>query len=265
MRVEVRLNILNILSATSGSLALLVFLGSVWLVIRLQHQLKQLGRRLAVLREIQEAERTEAAQQATELLKTQERLTHAEAFNKSQEEQLEGHRRQQLESYRHLLGVYGELQAIKGREQQQVLWLDEAKAKLLELNRQHQELQDRYSRLLQDHAGLTSTFMQRQRSFEEQQGLLEANRRQLKAEFEDLAGRIFESRSRTFSLQNQQALDVLLRPFREQMDGFRKKLEDIHHKDVEQQESLAQQLVQLNLMTRKFSQEAQASAAEARS
>ncbi len=37
----------------------------------------------------------------------------------------------------------------------------------------------------------------------------------------------------------------MLKPFREQIEGFRQKVEDIHHKDVQQQASLQQQLLQL--------------------
>ena len=48
----------------------------------------------------------------------------------------------------------------------------------------------------------------------------------------------------------------MLKPFREQIDGFRQKVEDIHHKDVQQQASLQQQLLQLKELNQQITQEA---------
>ena len=98
---------------------------------------------------------------------------------------------------------------------------------------------------------------QKELHFLEQQQLLKDSREQLKMEFEQLAGRIFEARGQAFTLSSQQSLDGLLKPFREQIEGFRARVEDIHHKDAQQQASLAQELRQLQELNRQITHEAQ--------
>src|SRR5699024_1123945 len=79
----------------------------------------------------------------------------------------------------------------------------------------------------------------------EQQQLLQDSRAQLKLEFEQLAAQIFEARGQALTHSSQQSLQALLKPFREQIEGFQRKVEDIHHKDAQQQAALRQQLLHL--------------------
>src|SRR5690606_24999224 len=92
----------------------------------------------------------------------------------------------------------------------------------------------------------------------EQQQLLRDSREQLKLEFEQLAGRIFEARGQALAQNSRQSLDETLKPLREQIEQFRARIEDIHHKDVQQQASLGEQLRQLAELNRAMSEEAQA-------
>ena len=120
------------------------------------------------------------------------------------------------------------------------------------------ELQQGNAALALEHAALQSGLAQRERHFAEQRQLLLESREQLKAEFEQLSARIFEARAQSFVQSSQQSLDVLLKPLREQLDGFRLRIEDIHHKDVQQQASLTQELRQLQELNRQITQEAHA-------
>lgn len=117
-------------------------------------------------------------------------------------------------------------------------------------------LQTEHERLSVEHATLQNSLEQRQQHFSEQQQLLKESREQLKLEFEQLAGRIFEAKGQAFSQHSQQSLDALLKPFREQIDQFRSKVEDIHHKDTQQQAALAQELLHLKELNRQITQEA---------
>lgn len=60
----------------------------------------------------------------------------------------------------------------------------------------------------------------------------EANRRQLKLEFENLANRILEDKTRSFDKTNKTALESLLKPFREQVEGFQKRINDVHSESL---------------------------------
>ncbi|WP_280368676.1 DNA recombination protein RmuC [Pseudomonas sp. BN411] len=121
----------------------------------------------------------------------------------------------------------------------------------------HEVLQEKFANLSREHATLSSTLEQKQQHFAEQQQLLKDSRDQLKLEFEQLAGQIFEAKGQAFSQHSQQSLDALLKPFREQIEGFRTKVEDIHHKDVQQQAALTQELLHLKELNRQITQEAQ--------
>lgn len=125
-----------------------------------------------------------------------------------------------------------------------------------QLQQHHQTLQERFADLSREHATLTSSLEHKQQHFAEQHQLLKESRDQLKLEFEQLAGQIFEAKGQAFSQHSQQSLDALLKPFREQIEGFRAKVEDIHHKDVQQQAALAQELLHLKALNQQITQEA---------
>ncbi|GLO43965.1 hypothetical protein [Pseudomonas putida] len=57
----------------------------------------------------------------------------------------------------------------------------------------HDVLQEKFANLSREHATLSSTLEQKQQHFAEQQQLLKDSRDQLKLEFEQLAGKIFEA------------------------------------------------------------------------
>lgn len=124
------------------------------------------------------------------------------------------------------------------------------------LQNSHEVMQDKFANLSKEHATLSSSLEQKQQHFAEQQQLLKESRDQLKLEFEQLAGQIFEAKGQAFSQHSQQSLDALLKPFREQIDGFRAKVEDIHHKDVQQQAALTQELLHLKALNQQITQEA---------
>lgn len=119
-----------------------------------------------------------------------------------------------------------------------------------------QEMQQRHEDLRIEYSTLQATLTHRQQHFDEQQQLLRESREQLKMEFEQVAGRIFEAKGQTFTQTSQQSLDALLKPFRDQIDQFRSKVEDIHHKDTQQQAALAQELLQLKQLNQQITQEA---------
>ena len=51
-------------------------------------------------------------------------------------------------------------------------------------------------------------------------------------EFQNLANRILEEKSQSFNQTNQTALETLLKPFREQIEGFQKRVNEIHSESV---------------------------------
>ena len=66
----------------------------------------------------------------------------------------------------------------------------------------------------------------------------EDSRKQLKLEFENLANRILEDKSRAFDKTNRDSLEALLKPFREQVEGFQKRVNDVHSESLRGNEHL---------------------------
>lgn len=156
-----------------------------------------------------------------------------------------------------LADARSQAEAAKAQRAQLSQQHDELKQAHARAQQSHEVLQERFATLAQEHATLSSTLEQKQLHFTEQQQLLKDSRDQLKLEFEQLAGQIFEAKGQAFSQHSQQSLDALLKPFREQIEGFRTKVEDIHHKDVQQQAALTQELLHLKELNRQITQEAQ--------
>ncbi|KGQ37128.1 DNA recombination protein RmuC [Gallibacterium genomosp. 1] len=120
---------------------------------------------------------------------------------------------------------------------------------LQEKNRQHQELeqlnvsaQQQITQLSQQLAALRTSLAEKEMHFAEQQQLLENNKKQLTLEFQQLANQILEEKSRSFSQSNQVALDSLLKPFKEQIEGFQKRVNEVHSETVKGNASLEAEL-----------------------
>ncbi len=78
----------------------------------------------------------------------------------------------------------------------------------------------------------------------------------LQAAFENLANRIVEERGTALSEQHRQRLDGLLEPFRQQLDAFRKRVDDVHRSDTELSARLLEQVRQLQELNSRVSDEA---------
>jgi DNA recombination protein RmuC len=70
----------------------------------------------------------------------------------------------------------------------------------------------------------------------------EENRRQLKIEFENLANKILEDKARAFDKTNKNSLEALLKPFREQVEAFQKRVNDVHGESLKGNASLESEI-----------------------
>ncbi|WP_287028813.1 DNA recombination protein RmuC [Pseudomonas sp. UBA6310] len=253
----------NLIWAFAGAAVLLIAALAVALAI-VGGRLRGLTAQLAEGRRQLDAQQSMDTQRMLESMELQsavraekahvEQLQRQLAFSR---EETEGLRSRQLLEQRRQEELGGQAEAAKAQSQQLGLQLDELRQTHARLELANQNLQERFATLSREHATLASTLEQKQQHFSEQQQLLKDSREQLKLEFEQLAGQIFEAKGQAFAQTSQQSLDALLKPFREQIEGFRAKVEDIHHKDTQQQATLAQQIVQLNELNRQITQEAQ--------
>ncbi|WP_394132072.1 DNA recombination protein RmuC [Marinobacter nauticus] len=100
------------------------------------------------------------------------------------------------------------------------------------------------------------TLDKERRSASEKLELLEKNRDALKQEFENLANRIFDQKSERFSQQSKTSLDSLLNPFRDQLQDFRKRVEDVYTTETRDRQALRSEIKSLQELNRQITEEA---------
>jgi len=121
---------------------------------------------------------------------------------------------------------------------------------------QIETLTERLADIREQYGRLETRFEQQQNQHAEQLQLLEQAKARLGHEFESLAGRIFDERSRAYSAQSRDSLEALLKPFREQVAGFRQRLEEIHGQELRERTTLKVQIDQLATLNRQITEEA---------
>ena len=92
--------------------------------------------------------------------------------------------------------------------------------------------------------------------WQEKLTLLEDNKSQLKQEFENLANQIFQEKQKHFTAQSKQGLDALLNPFKEQLAGFRQKIDDVYVNEAKERASLKTQIESLHKLNQRITDEA---------
>lgn len=103
-------------------------------------------------------------------------------------------------------------------------------------------LQFKYEQLLASQQQLETSLLERDKSHQEQLAQFEQQKQQLSQEFENLANKVFDKKQEQFTQTTQTSLDTLLMPFREQIEGFQKRVNDVHSDTVKGQATLASEI-----------------------
>lgn len=117
-------------------------------------------------------------------------------------------------------------------------------------------LDNRRTELAEELAAVRASEKEKEQHYAQQLQQLEANKVALKQEFENLANQIFEAKNKAFSEHSRQSLDALLNPFRQQINDFKAKVENVHLEGAKQQAEMRVELKQLQSMHQRMSQEA---------
>ncbi|MCF6218005.1 MAG: DNA recombination protein RmuC [Gammaproteobacteria bacterium] len=118
------------------------------------------------------------------------------------------------------------------------------------------EVQQRNGTLQAENTELHTRQQEKELHYASQVAQFEQQKLELSREFENLANRIFEAKGKSFSESSRQSLDDMLKPFRQQIVDFRQKVEEIHHKDTEQQAQLRSELGHLKELNKQITEEA---------
>ncbi len=126
------------------------------------------------------------------------------------------------------------------------------------LQQQIGQLQQQLAQAQQQLATEQEARQQEQRSSEEKLALLAESKEQMLKEFENLSNRIYEQKQKQFSEQSQKGLDTLLNPFKEQLEGLRKRVDDVHVADAKDRTELKTQIENLHKLNQQITAEAHA-------
>ncbi|MBQ0796344.1 DNA recombination protein RmuC [Zhongshania sp.] len=143
-----------------------------------------------------------------------------------------------------------ELAVVKERLLMQNQTLSETQASLASSEQKNRELNDALARQ-------ESAYTHLQTSTAEQIALLSDAKKQLTEQFEQLANRIFDEKSQRFQVHSRDALELQLKPFRDQLKEFRGRVDHIYDNENRERGELKEQLKNLQEMNSSISKEAQ--------
>jgi len=105
-------------------------------------------------------------------------------------------------------------------------------------------------------ATLKMSLSEKEEHFKQQLAQLDEQKTILKKEFQNLANEILEAKGKAFSEQNKESMDAMLNPFKEQLEGFRKRVDEVHTHQTEGNASLKVELTKLQELNQRITDEA---------
>ncbi|MGP8308054.1 DNA recombination protein RmuC [Vibrio sp. YIC-376] len=133
-------------------------------------------------------------------------------------------------------------EAVKQERQQYFDQLGQMREQKSRLETQLREQQARHEQMNQSNA--------------EKLQILEQAEVRLKQQFEHLANQLFEEKTAKVDLQNRQSLEGLLSPLREQLDGFKKQVNDSFSQEAKERHTLVHELKNLQRLNEQMTREA---------
>lgn len=105
-------------------------------------------------------------------------------------------------------------------------------------------------------ASLAAELREQQESHQQRLVDLQGSRDELRAQFAELAGKIFEEREQRFAETSQQQLGQLLNPLKERIQSFEKRVEESYQQEARERFSLGKELERLQQLNQRLSDEA---------
>lgn len=168
--------------------------------------------------------------------------------------------KQHEQSLNHSQNEYHQLHTLlvstQEKLEQQVLMRNEWREEYEKINQEVRMLREINSSQEAEIRELTIRLEETRLSAEEKQRLLINSEQRLNTQFENLANRIFEQSGHKVDQQNRQSLDSLLTPLREQLDSFRRQVQDSFGQESKERHTLAHEIRNLQQLNAQMAQEA---------
>lgn len=196
------------------------------------------------------------AAQAAERLLLEERLSSARLSQEGLSAQLDS----SLDELRHLQGEgarqQAELAALRRETELLGIEREGARAAAQDWGREREQKEGELRRLESHSAGLAAELREQQEHHQQRLSDLQAARDELRAQFAELAGKIFDEREQRFAETSQQRLGQLLDPLKERIQAFEKRVEESYQQEARERFSLGKELERLQQLNQRLGDEA---------
>lgn len=202
--------------------------------------------------ERQEEYRNQLQQVQTQLALSENQAEHDKQQMEQGQQALQ-QAQKQLEQYRMQLSqAEGQLKHQQATLEQRELDVQKLAQKEALIEQLHNQISDLKTQLNQEQVERQKD----QQNLEEKLELLQANKAQLSQEFENLSNKIFEEKNKQFKQTSQEGLTSLLNPFKDQLEGLRKKVDDVYVEESKDRAALKAQIGELHNLNKKITEEA---------
>ncbi|MWV13206.1 DNA recombination protein RmuC [Pseudomonas sp. R-28-1W-6] len=196
------------------------------------------------------------ATQAAERLLLEERLSSTRLAQEGLSAQLDS----SLDELRHLQGEGARQQAELAalRREAELLGIEREGARVAaqDWGREREQKEGELRRLESHNAGLAAELREQQEHHQQRLSDLQAARDELRAQFAELAGKIFDEREQRFAETSQQRLGQLLDPLKERIQAFEKRVEESYQQEARERFSLGKELERLQQLNQRLGDEA---------
>ncbi|HLA29580.1 MAG TPA: DNA recombination protein RmuC [Pseudomonas sp.] len=121
---------------------------------------------------------------------------------------------------------------------------------------QREQQEGEIRRLDAQRAALSAELKEQQDSHQQRLSDLQGSRDELRAQFAELAGKIFDEREQRFTETSQQQLGQLLDPLKERIQSFEKRVEESYQQEARERFSLGKELQRLQQLNQRLGDEA---------
>lgn len=202
-------------------------------------------------------QRQEEYRQALQQAQTDKALSENQAqYNETQltqSQQALSQSQDQLEQYRTQLNqAQGQLKHQQATLEQRQLDMHKLQEKEALIEQLHNQMGELKTQLNQEQVERKKD----QENLQEKLELLQTNKTQLSQEFENLSNKIFEEKNKQFKQSSQEGLFNLLNPFKEQLEGLKKKVDDAYVEESKDRAALKAQIGELHNLNKQITEEA---------
>ena len=134
--------------------------------------------------------------------------------------------------------------------------IDELKQSIENLETDKKELQTQVNIDKATVSQLQTQLEEQNKAMQEKLQLLQNSEAKLKTQFENLANKIFDNNSKKFKEQSSESLGLILNPMKQQLNEFKKKVEDVYDKEAKDRSALSAELKMLKELNLKMATEA---------